>query len=210
MAIGSTVRRLFGRHERLIANLWRGMFMSVDHWTRTIGTWAPQPKRILELGCGEGCSTTRLVAAYPDAAIDAVDIASQAGRLYEGPTDRVRFRVITAEELARECPGAYDLIVVTDVLHHVPHHARASFLGAIRTLLAPDGMLAFKDWHRNRAPIYYLGYAADRWLTGDRIAYLTRAEARQLLAGTFGADCVSAEQTIAPWFNNYALKICPR
>ena len=210
MAIGGTVRRLFGRHERLVSDLWRGMFMSVDHWTRTIGTWAPDPKRILELGCGEGCSTTRIAALYPNAVIDAVDVASHAGRLYEGPTDRVRFRVITAENLARECPGAYDLIVITDVLHHVPHGERDSFLAAVRILLAPGGVLAFKDWHRNAAPIYYLGYAADRWLTGDRIAYLTRAEARQLLAGTFGADCVSAEQTIAPWLNNYALKICAR
>jgi len=26
---------LFGPHERLIANLWRGMFMNLDPWTRT-------------------------------------------------------------------------------------------------------------------------------------------------------------------------------
>jgi len=210
MAIGSKVRKLFGRHERLIADWWRGMFMSLDHWTRTIGAWAPQPRRILELGCGEGYSTNRLAAAYPDAVIDAVDIAAHIGRLYEGPPERVRFRIVTAEDLACECPGAYDLIIVTDVLHHIPHAARCSFLDAIRILLAPGGVLAFKDWHRNRAPIYYLGYFADRWLTGDRIAYLTRAEARQLLAGVFGADRISAEQTIAPWFNNYALKICAR
>ena len=210
MAIGSRVRKLFGRHERLISDLWRGMFMSVDHWTGTIGVWAPHPRRILELGCGEGCSTTRIAAAYPDAVIDAVDIVPNAGRLYQGPREHVRFRVVTAEDLATECPGAYDLIIVTDVLHHIPHTARGSFLAAVRTLLAPDGILAFKDWHRNRAPIYYLGYAADRWLTGDRIAYLTRAEARQMLAGVFGRECVAAEQTIAPWFNNYALKICAR
>jgi 2-polyprenyl-6-hydroxyphenyl methylase/3-demethylubiquinone-9 3-methyltransferase len=210
MAVGSKVRKLFGRHERLIADLWRGIFMSLDHWTCIIGTWAPQPRRILELGCGEGCSTIRLAAAYPDAVIDAVDIAAHVGRLYQGPADRVRFRIVTAEDLAQECPNAYDLIIVTDVLHHIPQEARGSFLAAVRGLLAPGGVLAFKDWHRNWAPIYYLGYAADRWLTGDRIAYLTRAEARHLLAGVFGANCVSAEQTIAPWFNNYAIKICAR
>jgi 2-polyprenyl-6-hydroxyphenyl methylase/3-demethylubiquinone-9 3-methyltransferase len=208
MALGSRVRKLFGRHERLIADLWRAMFMSLDHWNRTICAWVPEPRRILELGCGEGYSTIRLAAAYPGAAIDAVDIAPQIGRLYENPPDRVRFRVVAAEDLALERPGTYDLIIVTDVLHHVPHEARGSFLAAVRTLLAPRGVLAFKDWHRNRAPIYYLGYAADRWLTGDRIAYLTRAEARQLLVTVFGPDCVTAEQTIAPWFNNYAMKIC--
>jgi len=201
---------MFGRHERLIADLWRGIFMSSHHWTRTIGTWAPQPRCILELGCGEGCSTMQLANAYPDAMIDAVDIASQIGRLYQGPTDRVRFRIVTAEELAKESPEAYDLIVVTDVLHHIPREARDSFLASVRVLLAPKGILAFKDWHRNWTPIYYLGYVADRWLTGDRVAYLTRAEARLAMDNVFGANCISAEQTIAPWFNNYAMKICAR
>ena len=208
MAIGGNARRMFGRHERLISNLWRGMFFSVGHWTRTIGSWVSQPQRVLELGCGEGCSTILLAAAYPDAVIDAVDIAPHIGRLYQAPPERVRFRVIAAEDLAKECPAAYDLIVVSDVLHHIPQGARLSFLMAVRTLLAPGGVLAFKDWHRNRSPIYYLGYASDRWLTGDRIAYLTRTEARDLLTGIFGPDCVCAEETIAPWFNNYALKIC--
>jgi len=210
MALGSRVRQLFGRHERLVADLWRGLFMSLDHWTTTIAAWAPQPRRILELGCGEGYSTIRLAARYHDVAIDAVDIAPHIGRLYLDPPARVRFRMVTAEDLAEERPGAYDLIVVTDVLHHIPPEARRSFLAAVRTLLAPGGILAFKDWHRNRAPIYFLGYAADRWLTGDRIAYLTRAEARSLLSGIFGPDCVTAEHTIAPWLNNYALKICAR
>jgi len=199
---------MFGRHERLIADLWRGLFMSLDHWTRTISTWAPQPRRILELGCGEGCSTMWLASAFPDATIDAVDITAQIGRLYRGPVDRVRFRIVTAEDLATEAPNAYDLIVVTDVLHHIPGDMRGPFLAAVRALLAPEGVLAFKDWHRNYAPIYYLGYAADRWLTGDRIAYLTRAEARQVMDAVFGANCITAEQTIAPWFNNYAMKIC--
>jgi 2-polyprenyl-6-hydroxyphenyl methylase/3-demethylubiquinone-9 3-methyltransferase len=207
MSLGSRVRKLFGRHERLIANLWRGMFVSLDHWTRTVGFWSASPSRILEMGCGEGYSTIRLAAAYPDATIDAVDIATHIGRLYEGPVDRVRFRMISAEALAEEAPGRYDLIVITDVLHHIPAAERGSFLAAVRTLLAPGGVLAFKDWHRNFSPIYYLCYAADRWLTGDRIAYLTRTEARALLAETFGADCISAARNIAPWSNNYAMLV---
>jgi 2-polyprenyl-3-methyl-5-hydroxy-6-metoxy-1,4-benzoquinol methylase len=210
VALGSRVRKLFGRHERLIADLWRGMFVSLDHWMRTIHAWAPKPTRILELGCGEGYSTIRLAAAYPDAIIDAIDIGAHIGRLYQGAADRVRFRLVSAEALSKECPGAYDLIIVSDVLHHVPASARASFFGAVRTLLAPGGVLAFKDWHRNFAPIHYVVYAADRWLTGDRIAYLTRTEARRLLDGIFGANCISAEQSIAPWSNNYAMKVLAR
>ena len=210
MALGSKVRRLFGRYEPQVAQAWRAMFFSLDQWTATVGAWSHAPKRILELGCGEGYSTNKLAAAYPHASIDAVDIAPRIGRLYQGPADRVRFRIVTAEDLARERPASYDLIIVTDVLHHIPKAARASFLAAVRALLAPAGVLAFKDWHRNWSPVYYLGYAADRWLTGDRIAYLTRSEAKRLLASVFGANCVLDERSIAPWSNNYAIKICPR
>jgi 2-polyprenyl-6-hydroxyphenyl methylase/3-demethylubiquinone-9 3-methyltransferase len=186
------------------------MFLDLDQWVHTLGLWVPRPARILELGCGEGYSTSRLAKAFPDAMIDAVDIGAHIGRLYQGPLDRVRFTIVTAEQLAEEAPGSFDLIVVTDVLHHVPSPARASLLGAVRTLLAPGGVLAFKDWHRNWAPIYFLGYAADRWLTGDRIAYLTRAEARSLLKESFGADCISDERTLAPWSNNYAIMVQAR
>jgi len=206
MALGSRIRKLFGRHERLIAEAWRAVFLDLDQWVHMLGLWAPRPARILELGCGEGYSTIRLANAFPDAMIDAVDIGTHIGRLYQGPLDRVRFRIVAVEQLAKERPGNFDLIVLTDVLHHVPSSARASFLAAVRALLAPGGVLAFKDWHRNWAPIYFLGYAADRWLTGDRIAYLTRAEARSLLKEFFGADCISDEGALAPWSNNYAIK----
>lgn len=207
MSLGGRIRKLFGRHERLIADIWRSIFMSMEDWIQVVRGWAPMPARILELGCGEGYSTIRLAAAYPQASIDAIDIGEHIGRLYEGPVEHVRFRMIYAEELAEECPSTYDLIVVTDVLHHVPLIARESFLAAIRTLLAPGGMLVFKDWHRNFAPIHYVVYAADRWLTGDRISYLTRKEARELMRSVFGDSCISHEQRIRPWSNNYAMKI---
>lgn len=210
MPIGPMVRRAFGRHERLISELWRAMFVDLDEWTRKVKEWVPNPDRILELGCGEGYSTERLVTAFPDARIDAVDIADNIGRLYSGPAERVRFRQVYAEELALVEPGAYDLIILADVLHHVPRVARESLLRSIRSLLAPGGVLLFKDWARNYTPVYYAGYCADRWLTGDRIAYLTPAEARSSLAAVFGQGCVGAETTVRPWSNNYAFRVVPQ
>jgi 2-polyprenyl-6-hydroxyphenyl methylase/3-demethylubiquinone-9 3-methyltransferase len=210
MALGATVRRAFGKHERRVSELWRAIFVDLDAWFRQVKAWAPDARRILELGCGEGYSTERLVAAFPDAQIDAVDIAENIGRLYAGSVANVHFRRLFAEELAVENPGAYDLIILADVIHHVPFAARASLLEAVRTMLAPGGVLLFKDWARNQTPIYYAGYASDRWLTGDRIAYLTPGEAREMLAPVFGADSVVAEATVRPWANNYAFRVIPQ
>lgn len=209
MPIGPVVRRAFGRHERKIAEMYRSIFVDLDDWVKMVREWAPAPQRILELGCGEGYSTERLVAAFPDAEIDAIDIAYNIGRLYAGPPERVRFRVAFAENLAQENPHGYDLVILSDVLHHVPETARKSLLAAARTLTAEGGVFLFKDWHRNAHPIYFVAYAADRWIGGDRIAYLTREEARDLITPHFGACSIVAERTVAPWRNNYAMCVRP-
>lgn len=209
MAIGAKVRRVFGKHERKVSELWRAIFVDLDAWTAAVREWAPAATRILELGCGEGYSTERLAAAFPEARIDAVDIADNIGRLYQGPLDKVQFRQMFAEELAAQQPGSYDLIILADVIHHVPSSARQSLLEAVRTLLAPGGVLLFKDWARNNTPIYYVGYASDRWLTGDRIEYLTPSEAGDMLRSVFGATSLVSEKRIRPWQNNYAFLVRP-
>src|SRR5438046_6118451 len=64
MSVGATVRRMFGRHERLIAEIWRAGFVDLDDLFRRVREWIPNPKAILEIGCGEGAGTERLTAAY--------------------------------------------------------------------------------------------------------------------------------------------------
>lgn len=124
--------------------------MDLDAWTAAVRDWAPGATRILELGCGEGYSTERLAAAFPDARIDAVDIAENIGRLYPGLTERVQFCRIYADELAAQQPGSCDLIVSADVIHYVPVMARQSLLDTVRALCA---VLLFKDWVRERNSI---------------------------------------------------------
>ncbi|MBS0254996.1 MAG: class I SAM-dependent methyltransferase [Proteobacteria bacterium] len=207
MALGAVVRRAFGPYERQVAEAWRAIFFNLDDWMAMVRDWAPGARRILELGCGEGYSTERLARLFPEAEILAVDIAANIGRLYAGPADRVSFRIAYAEDLAAELPGHFDLVVLTDVLHHVPLALRPSLLGAARDLLAPGGVLAFKDWERRWSPIHAATYSADRWLTGDRIAYLTVPEARAALGAVFGEAALGRTVRIAPWAHNYAIRV---
>jgi len=207
MSIGSRVRAMFGKHEPLIANLWRAMFLDLDDWTAKVRSWHPNPRRVLEVGCGEGYSTARLARAFPNAEIVAIDILPQVGRLYDGPAGRVEFRLQTAESLAAAEPGAFDLVIMCDVIHHIPLDVRASVLGAVRNLLAPAGRFAVKDWGRSLSPIHWLCFSSDRWLTGDRVNFLKPDEARGLLADVFGADAVRAGGWVKPWRNNYAFLV---
>jgi 2-polyprenyl-6-hydroxyphenyl methylase/3-demethylubiquinone-9 3-methyltransferase len=205
MPLGPAVRRLFGRHEHRIAELYRAIFIDIDAYARQIGDWVPGARRILEVGCGEGAVTERLARAYPDADILAIDITPRVGRLFRGRRDRVTFVETTVQQVAAEQPGAFDLVILSDVLHHVPSAIRRELLAAVRATIAPGGSLIFKDWERTAAPIHWLCHAGDRWLTGDRVRYLRKPEAEAMLADAFGRPAVVAQAWVRPWRNNFAM-----
>jgi 2-polyprenyl-3-methyl-5-hydroxy-6-metoxy-1,4-benzoquinol methylase len=204
MSIGPFIRRMFGPYERQLGEIYRSLYIDIDAFVEMMVQWIPNASRILEVGCGEGAVTERLAAAYPDANITAIDITPRLGRLYKGSIDRVKFIRCTVEEIAATESGRYDLAVLSDVLHHVPVELRQALLDAIRTALAPRGALVFKDWERNFSPIHWLSYAADRWLTGDRISYMSRIEMRERLVLTFGEAALVAEARVRPRWNNFA------
>jgi 2-polyprenyl-6-hydroxyphenyl methylase/3-demethylubiquinone-9 3-methyltransferase len=205
MPLGPAVRRLFGRHEHRIAELYRAIFIDIDAYARQIGDWVPGARRILEVGCGEGAVTERLARAYPDADIVAIDITPRVGRLFRGRRDRVTFAETTVQRVAAGQPGAFDLVILSDVLHHVPSAIRRELLAAVRATIAPGGSLIFKDWERTAAPIHWLCHAGDRWLTGDRVRYLRKPEAEAMLADAFGRPAVVAQAWVRPWRNNFAM-----
>jgi 2-polyprenyl-3-methyl-5-hydroxy-6-metoxy-1,4-benzoquinol methylase len=209
MKLGPLIRRMFGPYESQISAKYRSIYINIDAFVELAVQWKPKAIKILEVGCGEGAITERLKAAYSDANITAIDITPRVGRLYRGPLDGVRFIRCAVQEIAAAESGQYDLVVLSDVLHHVPQEFRQALLDAIRTTLAPQGTLIFKDWQRNYAPIHWLCYASDRWLTGDRISYMTREEMRESLAHSFGEAALVAEARVGPWWNNIATLVRP-
>jgi 2-polyprenyl-3-methyl-5-hydroxy-6-metoxy-1,4-benzoquinol methylase len=206
---GPLIRRVFGPYESQISEMYRSLYINIDVFVELVVRWKPTAKRILEVGCGEGAVTQRLNRAYPDADITAIDITPRIGRLYRGPLDRVRFEKCAVQEIAATQAGYYDLVVLSDVLHHVPLEFRQGLLDATRMAMAPQATLVFKDWQQNHAPIHWLCYASDRWLTGDRISYMTREQMRSLLARSFGEAALVAEARVGPWWNNLATLVRP-
>jgi 2-polyprenyl-6-hydroxyphenyl methylase/3-demethylubiquinone-9 3-methyltransferase len=195
---------MFGRYERPIAELWRSGFIDLDAFVAQVRAWVPDARMILEIGCGEGAGTERLATAFPQASITAIDIADNLGRLYRGRSKGVRFRQISVTDLADADAGKFDLIIMCDVLHHIPTGLRPEIIAAARSLLAPKGSFVCKDWARTATPIHWIAYAADRWLTGDRVRYSTAQEAEALFAEKFSPSKVQDRATIGPWRNNFA------
>ena len=204
MPIGPVIRRMFGPYERQISEAYRSIYIDIDAFVDKTREWKPSASAILEVGCGEGAVTGRLSRAYPDADITAIDITPRLGRLFDGRREKVRFIECPVQDIAAREPGRFDLVVLGDVMHHVPADLRQGIFEAVRATLAPGGTFVFKDWERTATPIHWMCHASDRWLTGDRVCFMTREEMRRRLASSFGEAALAGEARLAPWRNNLA------
>jgi 2-polyprenyl-3-methyl-5-hydroxy-6-metoxy-1,4-benzoquinol methylase len=207
MPPGPIIRRLFGPYERGVAESYRRIFINLDALAKLMSTWVPNAQRILEVGCGEGAMTERIVRSYPTASVTAIDITPNVGRLFRGRTSSVTFCQETVAEVADREPASFDLVILSDVMHHVPPDLRRPLLGAINQAMVPDGRLLFKDWVISASPIHWLCAASDRYLTGDDVAYFTMDSINALVTDVFGPGAIRRHDTVKPWHNNVALLV---
>jgi 2-polyprenyl-3-methyl-5-hydroxy-6-metoxy-1,4-benzoquinol methylase len=156
MRPGPLIRGLFGPYERVITEAYRGLFVDLDDFAGRLQVWVPQPRRILEVGCGEGAMTERLSRAYPAATVTGIDITPKIGRLFRGDAARVEFFRKSVEDVARDEPASFDLVVLCDVVHHVPLVERQPLLSAVGRAISAEGSLVIKDWIVSTTPIHWL------------------------------------------------------
>lgn len=207
MRPGPLIRRAFGPYEHWVTEAYRRFFVDLDDFTKLMGSWVPQAHRILEVGCGEGAMTERITRAYPSAHVAAIDITPRLGRLFHGRTSNVTFSKEFVEDVARREPASFDLVVIVDVLHHVPVGARRSLMGAVDQAMKPGGSLLLKDWVMSSSPVHWLCDASDRYLSGDAGSYFTPDSINALVADTFGPGAVRRVGTVRPWKNNLAVLV---
>jgi SAM-dependent methyltransferase len=116
-----------------------------DHWwfvgrrkilTALIARWRPKagPLRILEIGCGTGSNIAML---QQFGTVDAVEPDDHA-RAFAAQRTGLAIKGGYLPDVALE-DGHYDLIVLLDVLEHIPDDLGA--LAALRPKLAPGGRL---------------------------------------------------------------------
>jgi 2-polyprenyl-6-hydroxyphenyl methylase/3-demethylubiquinone-9 3-methyltransferase len=206
MSLGSFLRSALGRFERPVSEWSRAAFFDVDAFVAELRSWS-DPATILEIGCGHGHVTEALARGFPVATITGIDVAPCPGRLFAGDRRRVEFRRQRADELAREQAASFDLVVLSDVLHHVAGGERAALLAAAFDALAPRGRLALKDWERSMTPVHLLAFLSDRFVTGDRVRFVTVAELERLVCEVASAAVVERRVRLPPWRNNFALLV---
>jgi SAM-dependent methyltransferase len=203
MGIGKVVRRLSGPLEPYLTDAYRGFFFDTHGFADRVAEMG-HVESVVEIGCGEGALITALAERMPGTRFLGVDVTANVGRLFEGDRSRVRFECTDATVVADREGAIADLVIVCDVMHHVPTEARRGLWSAAERLVKRGGRIVFKEWLKNPAPIYWIGWASDRFITGDRIQYETREEwMRQIEVETVPWGVVS-EMRLSPWKTNHA------
>lgn len=106
-------------------------------------------KRVIDIGCGGGILAESM--AVKGAAVTGIDLSEKplnVAKLHLLETgQRVDYRLISAEDIAPEQPGAFDCVTCMEMLEHVPDPA--STVRACAALARPGGWLFFSTINRN-------------------------------------------------------------
>jgi 2-polyprenyl-3-methyl-5-hydroxy-6-metoxy-1,4-benzoquinol methylase len=93
--------------------------------------------RILDYGCGVGMLSSYMKQTFPQATVDGYDISnSSIAKVDSG----LRAQGMFTSDWS-QVRSDYDLIVVTNVMHHVPPANRQGVIARLRDCLAPQGAL---------------------------------------------------------------------
>ena len=210
MSLGSALRRLLGPDLARRAGLhYRAFFVDLDAVAHALASAIPPRARVLDVGGGDGVPLNYLLRLRGDIVVTAIDPAAEVGQWID-PEHAARVsrrpRTTLADYLAGpdEPP---DVLLMVDVLHHIPQSDRVAVFDCIADLLrrAPGMRLIVKDVEPG-SPRARLGYWSDRFVTGDkRVSPVRRDEVRALVRSTLGSLRVEETGLFDADRPNYAL-----
>jgi hypothetical protein len=171
MSLGRIVRTLLSdRHARIAGRLYRALFVDLAKVSAAIAAEIPTGARVLDVGGGDGEPLNRLLELRPDIQVTTIDVAPRVGQWIEPRyLDRVTCMPSTSLEAYLASGAALpDILLLCDVMHHVPVAEREPFLAVVGDLLrrSQRTRLIVKDvepghWRAT------LGWLSDRYVTGD-------------------------------------------
>ena len=148
-------------------------------------------KRVLDVGCGGGILADAM--ARKGAEVLGIDLSSKSLKVaqlhaLEAQTAGVSYREVSAETLAAEQPGQFDLVTCMEMLEHVPDPA--SIVRACSTLVKPGGWVFFSTLNRNPKSFLFAIVGAEYVL--NLLPRGTHEYAKMLRPSELAAHCRAA------------------
>jgi 2-polyprenyl-6-hydroxyphenyl methylase/3-demethylubiquinone-9 3-methyltransferase len=151
-------------------------------------------QRLVDVGCGGGILAEAM--ARRGARVTAIDMGEaplSVARLHQLESGvEVDYRRSTAEALAEEMPGAFDVVCCLEMLEHVPDPA--AVVAACATLARPGGSLYFSTLNRNPKAFLFAIVGAEHLL-------------RLLPAGTHEYEKFIRPSELAQWLRDADLHL---
>ena len=154
-----------------------------------------QGKRVLDVGCGGGILADSMARKGAD--VLGIDLATKALKVaqlhaLEAQTSGVRYRETSAEALAAEQPGTFDVVTCMEMLEHVPDPA--SVVKACAALVKPGGYVFFSTINRNSKAFLFAIVGAEYLL--NLLPRGTHEYAKLIKPSELAEYCRAAELTL--------------
>jgi cyclopropane fatty-acyl-phospholipid synthase-like methyltransferase len=179
MSLGSMARVVLGKRWFPVVGHWyRAIFVDLEKVADCLPDLAPG-SHVLDIGGGDGEMINILLRRNPDVNITMLDLSPRLG-LSLKPEFRARVRVLPSTSLRDYATTKYefpDLVIASDVVHHVPVDERPGFFADIRLVLHGHPTALFVKDLEPRHFRSVLSLLADRYVSGDGKVSLVGHEA---------------------------------
>ena len=168
-------------------------------------------KSVLDVGCGGGILAESMQAR--GARVTGIDLGEQPLKVAQlhllESGQQVDYRLISAEALAREAPGSFDIVTCMEMLEHVPDPAAT--VRACAELLKPGGRAFFATINRNPKSYLFAIIGAEYVLrllprgTHDYAKFIKPSELAAMCRNTGLSVAGVIGMTYSPLTKRYAL-----
>ena len=159
-------------------------------WINNVASVSGQ--RVLDVGCGGGILADSMARHGAD--VLGIDLSTKALRVaqlhaLEAQTPNVKYREVSAEEIAVEQPNSFDIVTCMEMLEHVPDPA--SVVRACAALVKPGGWVFFSTIHRS-AKAFLLAVVGAEYVL-NMLPRGTHAYEKMIRPSELAAHCRAAE-----------------